>query len=60
MSEHIDIIDFGKTLFLKPQIFFKRYFHGHYQPPFYVLVLSIFCIGYGIDRLEARLKPGGF
>ena len=51
-----NLITFWTELFLKPKLFFKKYLrNSESQPAYYNIAIAIFCIGYGIDRLDQQL-----
>lgn len=60
MPRNPDILQFIQTLFLKPKTFFQEYFPGYERPPYFLLVMSIFSLGYGLDRVTKTAKSGNY
>jgi MFS family permease len=51
-----NLITFWTELFLKPKLFFKKNLRdSSRQPAYYNIAMIIYCIGYGIDRLDLQL-----
>ncbi len=51
-----NLITFWTELFLKPKLFFKKNLrNSKKQPAYYSIAIIIFCVGYGINRLDQQL-----
>lgn len=51
-----NLVTFWIELFLKPKLFFKKNLRdSKRQPAYYSIAMIIFCVGYGIDRLDQQL-----
>lgn len=55
------MITFWSELFLKPKLFFKKHLrNSRIEPPYHTIAIIIFCIGYGIDRLDQQLMKADY
>ena len=50
-----ELLIFWNELLFKPKHFFRKEFIGNTKIRFFNIALAVFCIGYGIDKIDKQL-----